>query len=115
MNKEYRIVMYQAYVPLEKRHLIKDSYAFNCERYEYETVHRFHSLCHLIDLTNYQTIDLTNYKPICRHVQDMYVVTEYMIESCYVNDDGEWLDTISYVPIYHYNFNMTKDNIDIQR
>lgn len=31
MNKEYRIVMYQAYVPLEKRHLIKDSYAFNVE------------------------------------------------------------------------------------
>ena len=111
MNKEYRIVMYQAKIPYKDRLSIKDGCAFNAENYEYEfCTPPFNSLSQIRNFT-YDGI----YKPVCDHVGRVYIITEYVIEYRYVDDDGEWLDTIDYDPIYHYSFNENKDDIDIKR
>ena len=114
MNKEYRVVAYLTYIPYEQRHFIKDGCVVNGAEYEYMTMNNFHNLCHPIDLTNHRTIDLTIYQPECNRLGDVYIVTEYMIESCLVNDNGEWLDTLNYIPAYHYSFDESKDGIKIQ-
>lgn len=108
-KKEFRITMFETKIQYKDRGTIKDGCALRAESYSYKTMAKFDTFKQA--LIAIRTDD--RYLPYCERIRNIFIVKEYYIDECYVDGDGDWLDTVDYTPAYTYYFDNKNETIKI--